>query len=445
MQNWAGIVGKCLTPTQRTDLIKKHANVLNRTSKSGPFDSKGYDKLVQVIYSIFHRFCIALESDWPDSYRINRYVRGDDDIKDSLDSLSEFKRFPRWMWRNEVMLDFVTWLREYNREVENEEKVGIYGMDLYSFFESAHEVISHLESVDPELAILARKRYNCFQSFKNTRQYTLSCAFKERNCESNVKNQLIDMVRRYENLNKKKGGEIADFEEEFHNKMNALVVKDAEEYYRKSFNEDTWNLRDTHMVDTLEQILKHSNQVLAMKGAEKIAKCVVWAHNSHIGDVSQTEMSKSREINVGQLVRKRFGREKSFSIGFTTHTGSVTASSDWDGPQKKIKLNPSLPDSYERILHDSGLENYYLIFKSNDLQVETSKELNNEFCKERLERYVGVIYKPDTELRSHYSDSKLSNQFDAVIHLDQTTALKPLDKSTAIVMDGEEETWPTGL
>jgi erythromycin esterase-like protein len=380
-------------------------------------------------------FCaVAAEADWPDAYRVNRYVRARSDDPTAEEALRGFERFPAWMWRNAVVLDFVGWLRQRNDRVGQDEraKAGFYGLDLYSLFRSMHEVVAYLEGVDPLAAARARERYSCFDHYREEAQeYGLAAAFGAgASCEQQVIDQLIDLHRHSPEY-ARRDGLIAE-DEAFYAEQNARTVKDAEEYYRSMFGggSASWNLRDQHMVDTLDALAIHLGQ---QRGDQ--AKVVVWAHNSHLGDARATEVAAQGQLNVGQLVRERHGGDCRL-IGFSTFTGTVTAADDWGGPAERKRVRPALRDSYERLLHDVGE-------KAFSIAVAHAPPAATELLRSpRLERAIGVIYRPRTERQSHYFHARLADQFDAVIHIDETRAVEPLER-TARWEEGEvPETFP---
>jgi erythromycin esterase-like protein len=376
---------------------------------------------------------VAVEADWPDAYRINRFVRGASADVDSVEALSGFKRFPQWMWRNADVLDFVGWLREHNdNQVFEARKCGFYGLDLYSLHASVEAVLDYLKKVDPEAAKRAREHYSCFEHFgKEIETYGYAAGFGlTPTCENAVVQELVALRRKAMDYLQRDGQIAADAY--FCAEQNALVVRNAEEYYRKMFRRDcsSWNLRDNHMMESLVSLADHLNK----PGAP--AKIIVWAHNSHLGDARATRMSARGEFNLGQLVRQRFGKE-AVLIGFTTYTGTVTAASDWDGPAERKSVRPGHPESYEAMFHDVDLPRFYL-----DLR---TKDISSALRAKRLERAIGVIYRPDTELISHYFDAHLSDQFDAVLHFDHTRAVEPLERTTEWEMGEVEETFPSGL
>jgi erythromycin esterase-like protein len=358
---------------------------------------------------------IAVEADWPDAYRVNRFVRGMSRDRNAAEALNNFERFPQWMWRNTVVEDFASWLRHRNDGRREEDKAGFYGLDLYSLSRSAHSVIDYLQTVDPEAAGRARYRYSCFDHYgEDTQAYGYAASFgMGKSCETEVIQQLVELQKRAPELMARADGHSAE-DEYFFAEQNARLVKNSEEYYRTMFlgRISSWNLRDKHMTDTLEALITH----LERKG--KRAKVVVWAHNSHLGDARATEMGDKGEWNVGQLVREKWARE-SFLIGFTTHSGSVTAASDWDGPAERKTVRPALSGSYEALFHLIGVPHFFLCMQSSD-------RLRNELAASRLERAIGVIYRPESERISHYFNARLADQFDAVIHIDRTNALIPL-------------------
>lgn len=376
---------------------------------------------------------VAIEGDWPDAYRVNRYVRNQSMDIDADEALSGFRRFPAWMWRNVEMLRFVTWLRARNDQArEHEPDVGLYGLDLYSLHASIEAVLAYLDRMDPEAAARARSRYQCFEHFGSDAQnYGHAAAFGlSESCEDDVVRQLIDLQGQRDKLARRDG--LVAEDEFFYAEQNARVVKGAEQYYRTMFRGQisSWNLRDTHMADTLGALLSHLDAQLGS------AKVVVWAHNSHVGDARATELGAVGEVNLGQLVRERYGDE-AVNLGFTTFAGSVTAARDWGDPPARRKVTPGLAGSYEDLLHDVGVPRMLI-----DLRGEQATEVLHP---ERLQRAIGVIYRPETERQSHYFYAHLADQFDAVVHWDETHALPPLDRGTG--WDNEEvpETWPTGI
>ena len=376
---------------------------------------------------------VAVEADWPDAYRVNRYVRGNSDDRDANAALSGFKRFPAWMWRNTVVRDFVEWLREYNDARPEPKKVGFYGIDLYSLFTSIEAVLGYLDKVDPAAAQRARYRYSCFDHFgENTQAYGYAAAFgMGETCEEAVVAQLVELTRQAGEYARRDGR--VDGDEYFYAQQNARLVKNAEEYYRTMFRGriSSWNLRDSHMVETLEVLEAH----LAQRGEPP--RIAVWAHNSHLGDASATEMGEAGEWNVGELVRKRYGAE-SVLIGFSTHRGSVTAASDWGGAAERKRVRPGLPESFEDLFHEAGFDRFMLVLRGRQ---PTQDPLNAR----RLQRAIGVIYLPETERQSHYFHTHLVQQFDAMIHIDETRAVEPLEPGAGWLTQEAPETYPSGI
>jgi erythromycin esterase-like protein/predicted phosphoribosyltransferase len=374
---------------------------------------------------------VAVEADWPDAYRLNRYVRGASDDVDAVEALADFRRFPTWMWRNKVVVEFIEWLRAYNDALlQGAEKVGFYGLDLYSLHASMKAVLRYLEKVDPEATKKARERYSCFDHFgEDTQAYGLMTRLNlSKSCEEEVVNQLIELQRRAGQF-ARSGGQFAD-DELFYAEQNARLVKNAEAYYRSVFLEEvsSWNLRDRHMAETLDALVTH----LGRKGRR--AKLAVWEHNSHLGDARATEIGQRGELNVGQLTREKYGHE-AVLVGFTTHHGTVTAASDWGKPAERKRVRPALAGSYEALFHTTGRDRFLLIPNDSDAVAQ-------QLSAPRLERAIGVIYRPETERQSHYFRARLTDQFDAVLHFDETRAVKPLE-TTAEWEAGElPETFP---
>ena len=372
---------------------------------------------------------VAVEADWPDAHRVNRYVQGRSDDADAVEALGSFKRFPTWMWRNTDVVEFVAWLREYNDDLpEGSRKVGFYGLDLYSLHASARAVLDFLDKVDPEAAQRARYRYACFEHFgEDTQAYGYAARFGlSKSCEDEVVNQLVEMQKRAEDLANRDGH--LDPDAFFIAEQNARLVANAERYYRSMFESQigSWNLRDRHMVETLDALVNHL-------GARS-AKVALWAHNSHLGDARATQMGASGELNVGQLVRQRHG-EDTVLVGFTTHTGTVTAASNWDGPAERKRVRAALSGSYESLFHAAGVSNFLLILRG-------ATWLSGVLNQEMLERAIGVIYLPESERVSHYFQARLANQFDALIHLDETRAVEPLERTSQWEAGEFPETYP---
>jgi erythromycin esterase-like protein len=372
---------------------------------------------------------VAVEADWPDAYRVNRYVQGRGDDGEAVEALGSFQRFPTWMWRNTDVVEFVAWLREYNDALpEGTRKVGFYGLDLYSLHASVRAVLDFLDKVDPEAARRARYRYSCFEHFgEDTQAYGYAANFGlSKSCEDEAVSQLVEMQKRAGELASRDGR--VDPDAFFMAEQNARLVKNAERYYRSMFagRVESWNLRDQHMVETLDALVNHI-------GASS-AKIAVWAHNSHLGDARATEMGDHGELNVGQLLRQRYGQDAVLA-GFTTYTGTVTAASNWDAPAERKRVRPALPGSYEELFHATEVPSFLLMLRGADW-------LSGVLNQQRLERAIGVIYLPESERVSHYFKARLAEQFDAVIHLDQTRAVEPLERTSQWEAGELPETYP---
>jgi len=363
---------------------------------------------------------VAVEADWPDAANVDRFVRHRPRREGEE---AAFRRFPTWMWRNEEVEAFIHWLHRHNEGREAEAMAGFYGLDLYNLSGSMRAVIDYLDDVDPEAAALARERYACLMPWSRDPQLYGRLAMSEgyARCRAPV----VAMLRELQA--KRLAYAAEDGEEWLDAAANARLVKNAEAYYRAMYEgaAESWNLRDTHMFETLCQLLD-------AKGPE--AKAVVWAHNSHIGNAAFTEMGREREeLNIGQLVKERFGDESRL-IGFGTHRGTVAAASDWDGPMAVKQVRPSLEGSYERLSHETGLPRFLLDLGEADAALP--------LLEPRLERFIGVIYRPETERWSHYAEAILPRQFDAWIWFDETEAVTPLPGAAA---PGENDMWPFGL
>lgn len=376
---------------------------------------------------------VAVEADWPDAYRVNRYVRGEGRDGSANEALSGFERFPAWMWRNTDVSAFVDWLRAHNEGVRAGPKVGFYGLDLYSLFTSVKEVLNYLDQVDPTAAEQARMRYACFDHYGEDSQhygYATGIGLSE-SCQQGVLTQLQELQQRAFDYMQADGASSEDAF--FYAQQNARLVKNAEEYYRTMFRGriSSWNLRDSHMAETLDALARH----LSRDGAP--AKIVVWEHNSHIGDARATEVGGLGEWNVGELARKAYPGQTCL-IGFSTYDGHVTAASEWDGPAERKRVRPALHGSYEELLHQVGLPRYYL-----NLRDDTP--VRRLMLERRLERAIGVLYLPRSERQSHYFNAQMAQQFDAIIHIDRTEALVPLDATSGWHSGEPPETYPEGI
>lgn len=384
-------------------------------------------------------FCaVAAEADWPDAYRVNRYVRGLGDDNSAEEALRGFERFPAWMWRNVVVRDFVDWLHAHNqrRRSDGDRQAGFYGLDLYSLHRSMQEVIAYLDKVDPRAAARARARYACFDhvSADDGQAYGFAAAFGAgQSCERQALDQLIEMQRNAVEYARRNG--LLAEDEAFYAQQNAQTVRNAEAYYRTMFGGrvTSWNLRDQHMAQTLDALLAH----LDRHNGREPARIVVWAHNSHVGDARATEVTGDGQLTLGQLARERLGDDCRL-IGFTTYTGTVTAASEWGGIAERKVMRPALNGSVEELFHETGEPDFLV---SAMIDRSAAEPLDTV----RLSRAIGVIYLPETERQSHYYHVRPSEQFDAIIHVDDTRALEPLEVTSHWVAGETPETYPTGL
>jgi protein-L-isoaspartate(D-aspartate) O-methyltransferase len=365
---------------------------------------------------------VAAEADWPDAARIDHYVR---DRDAPLQEWRAFARFPTWMWRNREFQEFVEWLRAHNTDQPRAHRVRFAGLDLYSLYSSISEVLRFLDERDPSAARIARERYGCLTPWQSDPAAYGRAALggTYRSCEREVVKILEElMAERVKFMG-------SDPEPFFDAVQNARLVADAERYYRIMYygHHESWNLRDTHMFQTLDSLLR-------FHGPD--SKAVVWAHNSHVGDARATEMSARGELNVGELCRREFG-DDAYSVGFGTDHGTVAAASHWDGPMEVKSVQPARDDSYESLFHESGVPGLLL-----GLRDPAAHELRAALSETRLERAIGVIYRPETELASHYFRAVLPRQFDEFVWLDGTRAVQPLDAQT---LEGVPDTYPFGL
>jgi erythromycin esterase-like protein len=368
---------------------------------------------------------VAIEGDWPDAHRVHRFVLGRGDDPDACAALGDFLRFPAWMWRNMDVLAFVEWLREFNLKSPKSDRVGFHGLDLYSLHASIRAVLDFLDKVDPEAARRARFRYSCFDHFGEDAEAYGYAASLELNssCADEAVAQLVELRRRRADLASREAA--PDSNDYLFAEQNARLVQNAERYYRVLFSgtEDSWNIRDRHMAESLEWLMRIRPE----------AKMVVWAHNSHLGDARATDMAARGEINLGQLARERYGEEV-FAVGFTTYSGEVTAASNWEAPAERKVVRLALPESCESLFHAMKISRF--ILPLGDAAVRKILD------RPMLQRAIGVIYRPDTERISHYFRSRLPDQFDAVIHLDRTRALVPFERTAGWNAGEMPETYP---
>jgi erythromycin esterase-like protein len=371
---------------------------------------------------------VVVEADWPDAYRVNRYVRHESRDASAVEALEDFQRFPTWMWRNADVVAFVEWLRAHNEGLPPEEQAGFYGMDLYALHASMRAVLEYLQKADPDAATRARERYACFDRYgEDPQAYAYVETFGLESCEDAVVEVMTALRRGAAELASESAIQRDAY---FFAEQNARLVKSAEEYYRTMFRggAQSWNLRDQHMAGTIQALRTHLSDDRAP------AKLAVWAHNSHLGDARATEMAQRGELNVGQLMRERFPG-KTALIGYTTAHGTVTAASDWGDPLEIKRVRPALPDSYEHLFHELAVPRFFLPIRDG----------RHLMMKPRLERAIGVIYRPETERQSHYFHASLSSQFDAVLHFDHTSAVRPLELTAQWTLPEVPETFPTGV
>jgi erythromycin esterase len=383
---------------------------------------------------------IAVEGDWPDCYKVNTYVKGiSETYKTAKELLHSFNRWPTWMWANIDMIELVEWLKDHNKSLGDNEvqKVGFYGLDLYSLWESMEEIIQYLERVDPLLLKEAIKAYNCFEPYnKEVEAYAHATAFAPKNCEKEVIELLVTLRNNQTTLDR--NNNYQNKEEYFNAEQNAIVVKDAENYYRTMIRGDvnSWNLRDTHMMNTLERLVAfHSNN--NRSNNKKKTKSIVWAHNTHIGDARFTDMSYSGMINIGQLVREKMGIQNTVLIGFSTYEGTVIAAREWGARMEIMNMPKAREDSWDHFLHNLDKESNNekrdktIVFKrdfniNNLLQKVKDNAIYDENYETRGQRAIGVVYNPQYERYGNYVPTILSLRYDALLFIDVSNALSPL-------------------
>ena len=360
-----------------------------------------------------HKFnFIAVEGDWPECYTLNQFIKSKTSALDASNTLKTFKRWPTWMWSNSEVLQMIENLQVINLTREKKDKASIYGLDVYSLFESIDRVIEELHKIDPKMAELARYRYGCFEKFhrdeKKYLQYLIN--FPE-GCREGVIQMLTDLLKlRLEEID-------GDNEVLMNIKQNANIVLGAETYYRTMIlgDDDSWNVRDRHMMDTLDNIFK---------GLHPEGKAIIWAHNTHIGDYKYTSMADEGEINIGGLVREKYGDDKVALVGFGTHRGSVIASSKWGGKIKKLPVPPAMSSSWDLYLHNICLGLKAPIISMNFQEMKKDGE-DKEFMSWKGQRAIGVVYHPAFE-RGNYVPTVLARRYDAFIFIDETNALEPV-------------------
>jgi len=365
---------------------------------------------------------VAVEADWPEAARVDRYVRHKAAVSDAGEP---FARFPTWMWRNTEVHAFADWLRDHNKPLPPDKRVSFHGLDIYSLSASIGAVLSYLDRVDPKAARIARRRYGCLTPWQDEPEaygYGVLSG-KSDSCEDEAVAQLSDM------LSKRLADAQADSEAYFDAVQNARIVRAAEQYYRIMYRRprESWNLRDRHMFESLQALLRHHGP---------FSKAVVWAHNSHIGNAAATAMGWQGEFNIGELCRTAYGDE-AVLIGFGTDRGTVAAASDWGGPMEVKTVRPARRDSYEYAFRMTGLNRAL-----TDWRRKPHGEPATALREPLLERAIGVVYRPDTEYLSHYFEAVLSEQFDAYVWFEETHAVTPLSAERP---HGAPETYPFGL
>ena len=375
---------------------------------------------------------VAVEADWPDAYRAGAWASGASDDPDAAAALGDFTRFPRWMWRNREVVLFLTWLRAHNDATAQRDAVGFYGLDLYSLHASIDKVVDYLDRVDPAASARARERYGCFDHYgQDAGEYGRAAAFGAGpSCEAAVVEQLVELQRRAGQSRPAAGNDAHFFAEQ-----NARLVRNAERYHRAMFRvgPEAWNLRDRHMAETLDALREHR------RGADgKPARVVVWAHNSHVGDARATELAEFGQLTLGQLAREAYGPDDAVLVGFSTFGGTVTAASAWGEPATVMRVGPASEDTTEALLHETGLSHLLLVM-GEDARATAA------LAPTRLQRAIGVTYRPQTERISHHVFADVTRQLDVLVHLDTTTALEPLDGYPGWQLEDVAPTYPSGI
>lgn len=364
---------------------------------------------------------IAVEGDWPDCYLINRYVKGYRDAGENItDVLNRFDRWPTWMWANWEIAALAEWLRQYNLALPIEKRVGFYGLDVYSLWDSMKAMMDYLQTEDPQVAESVKKALLCFEPFNENEQMYARYSLHNDGCREEVIAMLKEIRRKSHFLD-------GDREAGFNTEQNAWITVNAEKYYSSmiGFDHDSWNIRDTHIMDTLKRLRKFHGEG---------SKGIVWAHNTHIGDARATNMSRAGMINIGQLAREQFGEDDVFLVGFASYAGSVIAGSQWGAPMQEMDVPEARNDSIEEKLHKKYGSNIYLLF---------DEEKDDIYIQKIAHRAIGVVYNPENERLSNYVPSLLAMRYDALIYLDETRALHPV----CMELDKEKvpETFPFGL
>jgi len=365
---------------------------------------------------------IAVEGDWPDCYKINRYVKGYNDAGDNIrEVLSAFDRWPTWMWANWEVAALAEWLRDYNQHLPYDQKVGFYGLDVYSLWDSMREMVLYLEKEDSQMAQAVRQAIQCFQPYEDNEHAYARVSLTEHSCRDKVLALLKEVRSKAIFLD-------GDPEAGFNTEQNALIAVNAEKYYRSmmSFDNESWNVRDTHMMETLDRLLN-------FHGAN--AKGIVWEHNTHIGDARATTMKRAGMVNIGQLAREQYGINKVYLVGFGSYQGTVIAGDEWGAPMQELDVPPAREGSIEHALHRQSSQDRYLLFSDPVLQEQYEDEIHH--------RAIGVVYNPQHERYGNYVPSVMARRYDAFIYIDQTQALHPLHMQPH--SEKMPETYPFGF
>jgi len=348
---------------------------------------------------------IAVEGDWPDCYKINRYVKGYKDTSDDIRNvLLNFDRWPTWMWANWEVAALAEWLNEHNKKLSPDKKIGFYGLDVYSLWDSMYEMINYLDQEDPHAAKTVKRAIECFEPYQHNEQLYARYSLTKHSCRDKVLALLKEIRMKAQFLD-------GDPEAGFNTEQNALIAVNAEKYYTSmmGFDNESWNVRDRHMMQTLDRLMKFHG---------KNAKGIVWEHNTHIGDARATNMKRQGMINIGQLAREDYGEDKIYLVGFASHSGTVIAGDEWGAPMEELEVPAARPGSIEDILHKESASDRYILFSEGISEKMYETEIHH--------RAIGVVYHPETERMSNYVPSVLSKRYDALFFLDQTSALHPL-------------------
>jgi erythromycin esterase-like protein len=369
---------------------------------------------------------VAVEGDWPDGYRVNRFVKGYGGVpKKPAGALETFRRWPTWMWANEEVRDLIGWMRGHNDARPVAERVGFYGLDVYSLWDSLHEVLGYLRKRSPQAFDAARRALRCFEPYgEEAQEYARATLYGDESCRDEV----LELLQRVRAAAEPADGDGADGK--FVAEQNALVVKNAEAYYRAMVRSDneSWNVRDRHMAETLDRLLRHHGPR---------AKAVVWEHNTHIGDARYTDMVEEGTVNIGQLAREKYGEDNTVLVGFGSYRGRVIAGDAWDAPWEEMRVPPAREDSWEDVLHKASPSDQLLVFP---------RGVSDEMAEWRGHRAIGVVYRPQYERYGNYVPTVLPRRYDAFLYVDQTTAVRPLFRPTAGELPEEApETYPTGV